>query len=101
MLKYFGIKKNYYQFASEAYASGDWDVALKYIKKAIKQSPNNPEFLLLFANIFYIKEDYTAAEQIYQKILSDDPSNWPATINCCDIYIIQKKFSLSTIITIF
>ena len=85
-------KKNYYKLASEAYASGDWEVALKYIKKAIKQSPNNPDFLLLFANIFYIKEDYTAAEQVYKKILSVDSYNLSATINCCDIYITQKKY---------
>ena len=92
-MSFFRKKNNYCEFALAAYFSNDINVAEKYVKKALKQNPNSLEALLLWGNIFYIKQDYFRAEQIYQKILSFAPQSLAAIINCADIYILQKKYN--------
>ncbi len=48
----------------------EYDVAIGFIKQALKEEPSNPEYWLCLADIWSFKEDLKEADKIYKQVLA-------------------------------
>jgi len=70
-----------YNCALQQSQAKQWGKALEAIKPLVDQPEARIKDLLLAGSIYLQKEDYTAARDIYLKVLAREPTNSNATVN--------------------
>ena len=76
-----------------------YDLADKYLKKAIEISPENSKFLLEYARFNSQKGNSVKAMEYYNKTLEKDKMNTDASIELSRIYISEAVYGLNNFIT--
>ena len=89
------LKRDYFKKASKYYQSQDYNKALKYALKAVKDETLNIDKIFLLGNIYYVLQYYEKAQDYYEQILLLDSQNIAAQTNYVDTLILQGKYDLA------
>jgi len=71
---------------------GNYDLSISQIKEASSLDPNNKWYLLTYANILLIAEEYKKAVIQYKKIIGIYPNNQELYFMLADAYIYDNNF---------
>jgi Tfp pilus assembly protein PilF len=72
--------------------SGNFNEALVKTEELIKSFPAGIQYYSLLAEIYREKGDRVKAQEVYQKLLNENPDNPQIQISVCDFLINEKKF---------
>ena len=73
--------------------AGKFDEALAKTKELINVFPAEVEYYALMAEVYRQKGDGIKAQEVYQKLLDENPDNPQIQISVCDFLITEKKFN--------
>ncbi len=72
--------------------AGEYEDALKKAEELIDSYPAGIQYYALLAEIYREKGDRIKAEEVYRKLLEENPGNPEIQISVCDFLINEKKF---------
>jgi tetratricopeptide (TPR) repeat protein len=72
--------------------SGNFNEALLKTEELIKSFPAGIQYYALLAEIYREKGDGVKAQEVYQKLLDENPDNPQIQLSVCDFLINEKKF---------
>ena len=72
---------------------GDLDGAFEQLTLAAVLRPNTPWILVNFGNVYFAREDYAGARQLYEAALAADPSLLEPHYNLAQVYTKQLLFA--------
>lgn len=80
-----------YQLARIYLSANEKETAQNHIEKALKISPDNKWYLMLYAQILNDREDYTGAVSVYKQMISRNPRDIDAHFELVDAYLKTQK----------
>lgn len=75
----------YYMLGYSYWQLKRWDIALKPLEKANELSPNNEEYMIVLARVYYINDEFDKSEKYYKKVIEVNDKNEKAYMNLGDI----------------
>ncbi len=72
--------------------AGRFDEALSKTKNIIESFPAEVEYYALMAEVYREKGDGIKAQEVYQKLLDENPDNPQIQISVCDFLLTEKKY---------
>ena len=72
--------------------AGNYDDALRKTEEVIKIFPAGIQYYALLAEIYREKGDRIKAQEVYEKLLEENPENPQIQISVCDFLINERKF---------
>jgi tetratricopeptide (TPR) repeat protein len=82
----------YYQMAQIIAASGDFNNAKNYLKKALFIEPKNLWYMMMLSSIYYQSKDLDSAIIYYEKATRDFPKNENLKISLGKLYSEKKDY---------
>jgi tetratricopeptide (TPR) repeat protein len=73
--------------------NGDLDGAFEQLTLAAVLRPNTPWILVNFGNVYFAREDYAGARQLYEAALAADPALLEPHYNLAQVYTKQLLFA--------
>jgi tetratricopeptide (TPR) repeat protein len=89
----FGLVENItYGYIQNLIKAGKYKEALLKTESAIKEFPAGIQYYALLAEIYGIKGDRDKAQEVYEKLLKENPDNPQIQLSICDFLINEKRF---------
>ncbi|GFR75874.1 transmembrane and TPR repeat-containing protein 1 [Elysia marginata] len=80
-LRHESLSKLYFEQAEVYRLHNDYDNALKFYKKSIKENQHQTESIVSAGSVLYLKKHYKEAEEFYLRALAQDPGHQLAKHN--------------------
>jgi len=81
-----------YGYIQNLIKAGKYKEALLKTESAIEEFPAGIQYYALLAEIYGIKGDRDKAQEVYQKLLKENPDNPQIQLSICDFLINEKRF---------